>query len=75
MRFQKTNHRIQGRWRYEAQFQNPHTMGRAQQWLAPRVSGAYEARRSSILTDDLQVIFMLRLFQEPWITVIRAHLD
>jgi len=71
MKLQETPNKIQGKWRYQAQFYDAKKAQQAVQWLAGRLLKDLELNGSSISTNDLQIIFELRLFLEPEIKILR----
>lgn len=73
MKFQTTQTKLRGKWRYEAQFQDGKAMRRANEWLAFRPSGAVEHDGASLFTDDLQIIFELRIHFDSYLRVIRQY--
>lgn len=71
MKFEKTS-KLSGDYRYQAQFQSPNEMKRATEWLASRPSKDWRGQQASIYTNDLQVIFELRVHFDRSIKTIRA---
>lgn len=72
MKFQTTPNKIKGEWLYQAQFHDPKAMKRAMEWLASRSSTDTLAEQASIYTNDLQVIFEIRVHFDPFLKVIKA---
>lgn len=72
MKFQLTTTPINNKWRYQAQFQGANETKRAKDWLASRPSNDFHADQNSIYTNDLQVIFELRVHFDRVIKMIKS---
>jgi hypothetical protein len=72
MKFQKVQNKIQGKWTYQAQFFDNKKAQEASQWLSGRLSSDYKVGGSFVSTNDLQVIFELRMFFEPNIKILQV---
>lgn len=75
MKFQTTQTKLKGKWRYQAQFQNVNAMRRATEWLAFRPSTDYVSEGANIYTNELQTIFELRVHFGEQIQIIRQCLE
>lgn len=74
MKFEQTKNKLQNQFTYQAQFQDLNAMKRATEWLASRPSKDWKAQQVSVFTNDLQVIFELRVHFGHTIKIIRAAL-
>lgn len=73
MKFETTKNKLHGNAIYQAQFQDPNAMKRATEWLASRPSKDWKASQVSVYTNDLQVIFELRVHHGHNIKIIRHY--
>jgi len=72
MQFQTTQRLINNKWRYQANFLDPKAMKRAQEWFAFRSSEKVCGEGASLFTNDLQIIFEIRVHFDTTLKFIRA---
>lgn len=73
MKIQTTPSPINGKWVYQAQFNDAYSAKLAKGWLASRLCGEWKAEKANIYTSDLQVIFELRVHFDRCLTLIRQY--
>lgn len=71
MKFQTIPNKFLGKWTYQAQFQNRHTVTNLTEWLSSRVAGTYEVSGNSFYTDDLDTMVAIRLQYDRDLKAIR----
>jgi hypothetical protein len=75
MKYQETLNKFHNNTRYQAQFHDHQAMKRAKDWLASRSYDGLHYIENSIFTNDLQVIFELRIHFDRTLKFIRASVQ